>query len=295
MSADAVAEINNIGLTGNRKKLEELKDAFVKEREEYERFGVDTSNITRLYLLKVAQLQGEIEAERKGALMKLIKPLPGMEGGMLGKALSDEQLVKFGASTQIALKIAQDTAEKMKMAFLGVANVISASVDEMTQSVASQFADMFSFIGEGGSAGDAIKKFGAGILGALGDMFVKIGLGIVMASKAMIAVQAFLTSMFSPAGATAGLLGGLALMAIGGLLKGVSSALSKPKEAAGMGGQTQSVAQKSSGSNYTYGGSSYSAQTIRLAIDLTGAITATQTGYQINKSLETTLRVTGSQ
>jgi tape measure domain-containing protein len=295
MSADAVAEINNIGLTGNRKKLEELKDAFVKEREEYERFGVDTSNITRLYLLKVAQLQGEIEAERKGALMKLIKPLPGMEGGMLGKALSDEQLVKFGASTQIALKIAQDTAEKMKMAFLGVANVIGASVDEMTQSVASQFADMFSFIGEGGSAGDAIKKFGAGILGALGDMFVKIGLGIVMASKAMIAVQAFLTSMFSPAGATAGLLGGLALMAVGGLLKGVSSALSKPKEAAGMGGQTQSVAQKSSGSNYTYGGSSYSAQTIRLAIDLTGAITATQTGYQINKSLETTLRVTGRQ
>jgi tape measure domain-containing protein len=295
MSADAVAEINNIGLTGNKKKLADLKDAFEKEKQEFERYGVDTTNITRLYLLKVAQLQGEIEAERKGALMKLIKPLPGMEGGMLGKALSDEQLAKFGASTQIALKIAQDTAQKMKMAFLGVANVISASVDEMTQSVASQFADMFSFIGEGGSAGDAIKKFGAGILGALGDMFVKIGLGIVMASKAMIAVQAFLTSMFSPAGATAGLLGGLALMAVGGLLKGVSSALSKPKEATGMGGQTQSVAQKSSGSNYTYGGSSYSAQTIRLAIDLTGAITATQTGYQINKSLETTLRVTGRQ
>jgi tape measure domain-containing protein len=295
MSADAIAEINNIGLQGSKKKLADLTDAFNKEKAEFQRYGIDTANITRLYLLKVAQLQGEIESERKGALMKLIKPLPGMEGGMLGKALSDEQLAKFGASTQIALKIAQDTAEKMKMAFLGVANVISASVDEMTQSVASQFADMFSFIGEGGSAGDAIKKFGAGILGALGDMFVKIGLGIVMASKAMIAVQSFLTSMFSPAGATAGLLGGLALMAVGGLLKGVSSALSKPKESAGTSGQTQSVAQKSSGSNYTYGGSSYSAQTIRLAIDLTGAITATQTGYQINKSLETTLRVTGRQ
>lgn len=293
MSADAVSEINNIGLQGSRKKLADLTDAFNKEKAEFERYGVDTANITKLYLLKAAQLQGEIEAERKGALMKLIKPLPGMEGGMLGKALSDEQLVKFGASTQIALKIAQDTAEKMKMAFLGVANVISASVDEMTQSVASQFADMFSFIGEGGSAGDAIKKFGAGILGALGDMFVKIGLGIVMASKAMIAVQTFLTSMFSPAGATAGLLGGLALMAVGGLLKGVSSALSKPKDAVSNATQGQSVAQKSSGSNYTYGGSSYSAQTIRLAIDLTGAITATQTGYQINKSLETTLRVTG--
>jgi len=295
MSADAVSAINNIGLEGNRKKLADLHDAFLKQKAEFERYGEDTANITKLYLLKVVQLQGEIDAERKGALMSLIKPLPGMEGGMLGKALSDEQLAKFAAGTTIALKLAQDTAEKMKMAFVGVANTISASVDEMTQTVSSSFADMFSFIGDGGNIGEAISRFGAGILSALGDMFVKIGLGIVMASKAMIAVQTFLTSMFTPAGATAGLLGGLALMAVGGLLKGVSSALSKPKQTGGMSGQTQSVAQKSSGSNYSYGGSSYSAQTIRLAIDLTGAITATQTGYQINKSLETTLRVTGRQ
>jgi hypothetical protein len=157
---------------------------------------------------------------------------------------------------------------------------------------------MFSVIGQGGNAEDAIRSFAAGMLSSLGDMFVKIGLGIVMASKAMIAVQAFLASMFTPFGVAAGLAGGLAMMAIGGLLKGAGSALSRPRNTVAGGmqtGQGQSVAQRSSGSNYSYGGSSFPSQTLRLAIDLTGAITATQTGYQINKSLETTLRVTGRQ
>jgi hypothetical protein len=53
------------------------------------------------------------------------------------------------------------------------------------------------------------------------------------------------------------------------------------------------VASRASGASYQYGGASYAAQTVRLSIDLTGAITATQTGYSINKSFETTLRVTG--
>ncbi len=295
MSSDAVSEINNIGLQGSKKKLADLTDAFNKEKAEFQRYGVDTANITRLYLLKVAQLQGEIESERKGALMKLIKPLPGMEKGMLGYVLSDEQLVKFSASLQGALDNAQYFADKIKNSFLDVSRGIRASIEEMTQSVVSSFADMFTVIGAGGSAEDAIRSFGAGILGALGDMFIKIGMTVVMASKAMVAVQTFLANMFTPGGVALGLVGGLALMAIGGLMKGVASGLSKPKQVGGMGGQTQSVAQKSSGSNYSYGGSSYSAQTIRLAIDLTGAITATQTGYQINKSLETTLRVTGRQ
>lgn len=294
MSADSVSEINNIGLTGSKKKLADLIDAFNKEKAEFQRYGVDTANITKLYLLKAAQLQGEIEAERKGALMSLIKPLPGMEKGMLGYVLSDEQLLKFGESLQGALDNAQYFADKIKRSFLDVSRGIRASVQEMTQSVVSSFADMFTVIGSGGSAEDAIRAFGAGILGALGDMFVKIGMTVVMASKAMIAVQAFLANMFNPAGVTLGIVGGLALMAIGGLLKGVASNLSKPREmATASGGSSQSIAQKSSGSNYTYGGSSYSTQTLRLAIDLTGAITATQTGYQINKSLETTLRVTG--
>lgn len=293
-SEDAEREFDNIGLKGARKRLAELMDNFAKQKAEFKKFGVDATVITKNYLLKVAQLEGEIEAEKQAALMALIKPLPGMEGGMLGYALSDAQLIKFGASLQGALDNAQYFADKIKNSFLTISRGIRASVEEMTQSVVSSFADMFTIIGQGGSAEDAIRSFGAGILGALGDMFVKIGMTVVMASKAMIAVQAFLANMFNPAGVALGLVGGLALMAIGGLLKGVASNLSKPRDMATTSGSSgQSVAQKSSGSNYSYGGSSYSTQTIRLAIDLTGAITATQTGYQINKSLETTLRVTG--
>ena len=202
MSADAVEEINKIGLTGSKKKLADLTDAFNKEKAEFQRYGVDTTNITRAYLLKVAQLQGEIEAERKGALMSLIKPLPGMGKGMLGYALSDEQLIKFGADLQVALDNAQYFADKIKNAFLDTGRTIRASVMEMTQSVVSSFADMFTIIGQGGTAGDAIRSFGAGILGALGDMFVKIGMTVVMASKAMVAVQAFLSNMFNPVDST---------------------------------------------------------------------------------------------
>jgi tape measure domain-containing protein len=291
ISEDAVNQINNIGLTGNKKKLADLYDAFQKEKGEYMKYGMDVSDITRLYLVKAAQLQGEIESERMAALMKIIKPLPGMEGGMLGKALTKEQLQKFSAGTQIALDNAQVFSEKMKNRFLEMGQTIRASVEEFTQSIASSFANMFIAIGEGSSAEDAIKNFGISILGVLGDMFIKIGMGILMASEIMATVQAFLMDMFTPFGVAAGLAGGLALMALGGLMKGTANQMSKsgiPQQSS-----SPSVAQKASGSNYAMGGSSYSAQSVRLSIDLTGSITSTQTGYQINKSLETVLRVTG--
>ena len=293
ISEDAVNEINNIGLTGNKKKLADLYDAFQKEKGEYMKYGMDVSDITRLYLVKAAQLQGEIEAERMSALMKIIKPLPGMEGGMLGKALTKEQLQKFSGGIQIALSSAQYFADKIKNSFLDVGDSIRSTVEEFTQVAASSFANMFVSIGEGGGAVESIKGFGAAILGALGDMFIKIGMGIVMASKIMITVQKFLTGMFDPTGAgiVAGLAGGLALMALGGLMKGAASQLTKPSTTSQ--GSSPSVAQKASGSNYAMGGSAYSAQSVRLSIDLTGSITSTQTGYQINKSLETVLRVTG--
>jgi tape measure domain-containing protein len=291
ISEDAVNEINNIGLTGNKKKLADLYDAFQKEKGEYLKYGMDVSDITRLYLVKAAQLQGEIESERMSALMKIIKPLPGMEGGMLGKALSKEQLLKFSGGLQIALDNAQVFADKMKNSFISLGESIRGAVEEFTQTTASAFANMFVAIGEGTNAEDAIKNFGISILGVLGDMFIKIGMGIVMASQIMTTIQAFLAGMFTPFGVAAGFVGGLALMALGGVMKGAANQLSKPSTTSQ--GSSPSVAQKASGSNYAMGGSSYSAQSVRLSIDLTGSITSTQTGYQINKSLETVLRVTG--
>jgi tape measure domain-containing protein len=293
MSANAVTEINNIGLDGNRKKLADLQDSFQKQQREFMRYGIDTTNITRAYLLKVAQLSAEVEAEKQNMLLSLIKPLPTDADRLKNVLISDERLGQLSAGLATELKLIQDATLTQQNAWLTMYNTVNAASKSFTESLSGSFADMFISIGQGGSAGDAIKSFGAGILGALGDMFIKIGVGVVAASKAMLAVQAFITSMFTPFGVAAGLAGGLAMIAVGGLLKGTASAMGKAKSqgAPTTGGATMS--QRASGSNYSYGGGSFPTQTMRLLVDLTGSITATQTGYSINKSFETTLRVTG--
>jgi tape measure domain-containing protein len=293
MSANAVTEINNIGLDGNKKKLADLQDSFQKQQREFMRYGIDTTNITRAYLLKVAQLSAEVEAEKQNMLLSLIKPLPTDADRLKNVLISDERLGQLSAGLATELKLIQDATLAQQNAWLTMYNTVNAASKSFTESLSGSFADMFISIGQGGSAGDAIKSFGAGILGALGDMFIKIGVGVVAASKAMLAVQAFITSMFTPFGVAAGLAGGLAMIAVGGLLKGTASAMGKAKSqgAPTTGGATMS--QRASGSNYSYGGGSFPTQTMRLLVDLTGSITATQTGYSINKSFETTLRVTG--
>lgn len=294
MSANAVTEINNLGLDGNRKKLADLQDTFQKQQREFMRYGVSTVNITRAYLLKVAQISAEVEAEKQNRLIGLIKPLPTNEDRLKSAIISDSTLSQLSAGLATRLKLLQDAALAEQNAWINMYNTVSAASKGFTENLSGSFADMFVSIGEGTSAENAIKSFGVGILSALGDMFIRIGVGVVAASKAMIAVQAFITSMFTPFGVAAGLAGGLAMIAVGGLLKGTASAMSKSKAGATSpttGGA--SMSQKASGSNYSYGGGSFPTQTMRLLVDLTGSITATQTGYSINKSFETTLRVTG--
>jgi tape measure domain-containing protein len=293
MSANAVAEINNIGLDGNKKKLADLQDSFQKQQREFMRYGIDTTNITRAYLLKVAQLSAEAEAEKQNALLGLIKPLPTNADRLKDSILTDEQLSQFAPALATRLKLLQDSLMAEQNAWATMFSTVNAASKSFTESLSGSFADMFISIGEGGSAGDAIRNFGVGILSALGDMFVRIGVGVVAASKAMIAVQAFITSMFTPFGVAAGLAGGLAMIAVGGLLKGTASAMTKAKTEGAPTTKGASMSQRASGSNYSYGGGSFPTQTMRLLVDLTGAITATQTGYSINKSFETTLRVTG--
>lgn len=294
LSANAVTEINNIGLDGNKKRLADLQDAFQKQQREFMRYGISTENITRAYLLKVAQLSAEIEAEKQNKLMSLIKPLPSTAERLKNVLISDDKLSQLSAGLATRIKLIQDAAIAEQNAWVNMFNTVSAASKGFTEALSGSFAEMFISIGEGTSAEDAIRSFGAGVLSALGDMFIKIGVGTVAASKAMIAVQAFLTSMFTPFGVAAGLAGGLAMIAVGGLLKGTASAMTKAKSGATpatTGGA--SMSQRASGSNYSYGGGSFPTQTMRLLVDLTGSITATQTGYSINKSFETTLRVTG--
>jgi hypothetical protein len=91
----------------------------------------------------------------------------------------------------------------------------------------------------------------------------------------------------------------MAAVAIGGAMKAlagkVDASMDKNKTGSAISGASSggSMSSKVSGSSYQYGGSNYSTQSVRLFVDLTGSITQTSTGYAINKSMETTLRITG--
>jgi hypothetical protein len=108
MSANAVAEINNIGLDGNKKKLADLQDSFQKQQREFMRYGIDTTNITRAYLLKVAQLSAEVEAEKRNMLIGLIKPLPTDADRLKNVLISDDRLSQLSAGLATELKLIQD-------------------------------------------------------------------------------------------------------------------------------------------------------------------------------------------
>jgi len=147
----------------------------------------------------------------------------------------------------------------------------------------------------------AFKSLGAVMLGAIGDYLIKVG----SAAIALGLLQEVFSKIFKNPigeGGKMGIGAGILAVAVGTALKTVSGKLSESAKtvsaatkasggSASMG--SSSIASKASGSSYSYGGASYSTQSVKLSIDLTGAITATQTGYQINKSLETVLRVTG--
>jgi hypothetical protein len=124
----------------------------------------------------------------------------------------------------------------------------------------------------------------------IGDLLIQMGTSAVKFGLFKEGLEKGLTAAFGGGGALVAV--GLGAIVAGYALKGSAS---KAKTGMGTAPSTKmpSVASKASGASYQYGGASYAAQTVRLSIDLTGAITATQTGYSINKSFETTLRVTG--
>jgi tape measure domain-containing protein len=292
MSSDAVAEINNIGLTGSKKKLAELIDAFNKEKAEFQRYGIDTTNITRNYLLKAAQLQGEIEAERKGALMSLLDK--SINTGWL-KNLNQYLKSDLGKFNDTINEFVVNTNAK-KIAVYGES--MTSALNDFGVNIFTGFSNIAGSALAGISAfGDAIAQVGSMFLNLIGDLLIQMGTSAIKLGLSAETIQAVLESIGLPGGGVAAIAAGTLAVAAGSLLKGLAtktdSAISAKSNGNSVDVKNGSVSSKASGASYSYGGASYATQSIRLAIDLTGAITATQTGYQINKSLETTLRVTG--
>lgn len=292
MSADAVTEINNIGLTGSRKKLADLADAFNKEKREFQRYGIDTTNITRSYLLKVAQLQGEVEAERKGALMSVLDK--SINTGWL-KNLNQYLKSDLGKFNDTINEFVVNTNAK-KIAVYGES--MTSALNDFGVNIFTGFANIAGSALAGISTfGDAIAQVGSMFLSLIGDLLIQMGTSAIKLGLSAETIQTVLASIGLPGGGLAAIAAGTLAVAAGSLLKGMASKTDSAISAKSSGNSVDvkngSVSSRASGASYQYGGATYSTQSVRLAIDLTGAITATQTGYQINKSLETTLRVTG--
>jgi len=291
---DVAITIGNWWSTSETKRLAKLKKNYEKDVAFANKYGLDLVDIEKKYnsernLIIQKFSEGKVSA-REDARKKIIDQST--------RDVNDALTKQKGTFQQtIDSLLSSDMSNKLKI--FGEA-IYSASKD-LGQDIAVGFGSVFGEVLAGTmNIENAFKSLGAVMLGAIGDYLIKVG----SAAIALGLLQEVFSKIFKNPlgeGGKMGIGAGILAVAVGTALKAVSGKLSESAKAvssassigsASMGGGG-SIAQKASGSSYSYGGASYSTQSIRLAIDLTGAITATQTGYQINKSLETTLRVTG--
>lgn len=269
------------------KRLDELTKDYKVKKALADKEGIDILNITKKYedaknkiMFDSANKKVDFREQSRAKYMVLPQDT---------RVLTDAQKIQ-NAIDKVA---SSDMASRLET--LGQA--LYAAQSDFANNLAVGFAEIAGSVLSGGmTIQDSFAALGSLVLNATGDYLIKAGSAAIAAGL----VKALFKSALNPAGsATELILGGISAVAAGTAMKQFGSAVSSsmnskamPSVAAG-GMPSTSVASKASGSSYQYGGSSYATQSVRLMVDLTGSITATQTGYSINKSLETTLRVTG--
>jgi tape measure domain-containing protein len=286
-----VNETNSIQLTGKAKEIASVKEKFDQLKKEYELAGksiVDLVTWKETSILKIMVEYGG--KQQAAAILSLAEETAGI------KAAAPKQIEDF-------IKELEDTDASNRLR--NFAQATHAATKDMAMSLAVGFGEIIGSVGLGEMGfKDSFDSLMGMIFTTMGDFLVKTGIAAVAASGAMAALKSFFADPLGES--TLGLIGGIAAIATGTALKqmgeNMSSAVGKAKQTSSNilgalggvgGGGGSSVSSKASGSSYQYGGSSYATQSVRLMVDLTGSITATQSGYSINKSLETTLRVTG--
>lgn len=285
LNKDASKEIEEIWLDGTAQKLAKLKADYEIEIQDYIKYQVDYTNITAKYEATRKKIIDDAERERQAnAIRSHQAELEGL------KMTYPKQIGDFAKDL-----LDNDVTNKLS----DYGKSFYAASKDMAINIAAGFAEIVgTALVSGGSVGDAFKALGSLILNSLGDYLIKIGTSAIAAGV----VGTILKSFFTGGAATVpelGIAGGMAAVAVGGAMKAlagkVDASMDKNKGGAGtsMTSSSSSVASRASGSTYQYGGSNYSQQSVRLFVDLTGSITQTSTGYAINKSMETTLRITG--
>ena len=269
------------------KRLDELTKDYKVKKALADKEGIDILNITKKYedaknaiMFDSANKKVDFREKARARIMVVGPDL---------RVVSDAQKI------QNAIDKVESSDMASRLETLGQA--LYSAQSDFANNLAVGFGEIAGSVLSGGmTIQDSFAALGALVLNATGDYLVKAGSAAIAAGL----VKALFKNALNPAGsATELILGGIAAVSAGTAMKQFGSAVSssmksKPIPSATGGAMpSTSVSSKASGSSYQYGGSSYATQSIRLMVDLTGSITATQSGYSINKSLETTLRVTG--
>lgn len=287
MEKDAAIEIFSVGKTANQKKLAELKLANTKLLAEMKKAGVDSAAVEFKNLSEISLLAQQIEAEKNAAIMKLIKPVSTFENYKLQNPIS--KITEGWDQSVINNQI--DSFQNLGKSYYDAAKGLSENIAGGLGEIAGSI-----MLGEL-TVGDAFKSLGALILNMLGDYLIKVGGAAIAFGVVNTVLKNALTAGFaSPESA---IVAGIAAVSIGTALKGlagkVTSSMDKNKSADGkaIASGGTGASSRISGSTYQYGNMSNVQQSVRLFVDLTGSITQSATGYSINKSMETTLRITG--
>lgn len=270
-----------------------LAELYVNQQEELnilKKFGIDATAIKETHL-KQRQYLEQIYAERgRGILINSMNNAIEINK----KSAKDFEPSLDTTKIQFGFDEARIRSQADNLKRFG-AEVYAAQVQVATQ-LAVGFSQIVGSVISGDlSIGDAFASLGAMFLDAIGGFLVQVGEAAIKAGI----VKLIIENAFKGLGGGALIGIGMAAVAIGTAMQNVGKKTSQAIQAkgassvsaSGMSSATSSAIK--SGSTYQSGSQTYGGQVVRLAIDLTGSITSTQTGYQINKSLETVLRVTG--
>lgn len=285
-------KVRNWWSTNETDKLMDMRAAFASRIEEFKLFGVSYLNKEKEFNSKVAELRrSQVEATEKARNR-------ARQGALIDPAqqLFNDKMAKDAMSfNNIVDKIAsQDKLNKIN----DYSQAMYSSLRDFSQNIYAGFGEMAASAILGGFTFEqAFNQLGNFFLNSIGDLLIQMGNSAIKLGISSEAIQAALASIGVPGGGFAAIAAGTLAVAAGSMLKGLASknkdGISAKQGTTTVTASAGKLSGMASGSSYNYGGASYAAQTVRLSIDLTGAITATQTGYSINKSLETTLRVTG--
>jgi tape measure domain-containing protein len=303
--------------TGLETKLD-IFDGYAKaELDKLREFGINTAKVEeaqykmrqQIAIVELSKLQGIINKNSsieglKKSLAKMVdsqvesvkRIMSPMDKSIAENKVDAKDFVAGIDATNIDFGFdeARITSQADNLKRFG-AEVYAAQVQVATQ-LAVGFSQIVGSVISGDlSIGDAFASLGAMFLDAIGGFLVQVGEAAIKAGI----VKLIIENAFKGLGGGALIGIGMAAVAIGTAMQNVGKKTSQAIQAkgassasaSGMSSATSSAIK--SGSTYQSGSQTYGGQVVRLAIDLTGSITSTQTGYQINKSLETVLRVTG--